>query len=136
MPHKPPVFRPRHAGIDKQSERARRRAYEKTRATPAERGYDADWRRVRAEHLAAHPFCAHCGSGGDLQVDHVESIAKRPDLRLDPSNLRTLCRSCHGRVSAAARHGKPEPAPLPIGQTLRVLMPDGTTVIRTIERRK
>jgi hypothetical protein len=32
-------------------------------------------------------------------VDHVIPISSRPDLRLDPANLRALCLTCHNRRS-------------------------------------
>jgi 5-methylcytosine-specific restriction enzyme A len=33
---------------------------ERRRGSPFARGYDTDWRRVRAEHIAANPWCAEC----------------------------------------------------------------------------
>jgi 5-methylcytosine-specific restriction endonuclease McrA len=35
-----------------------------------------------------------------LQVDHIEPIEARPDLRLVDSNLRTLCNACHSARTA------------------------------------
>ncbi|WP_238996817.1 HNH endonuclease [Entomobacter blattae] len=29
------------------------------------------------------------------EVDHIQTVRNRPDLRLDPRNLRALCKSCH-----------------------------------------
>jgi len=34
------------------------------------------------------------------EVDHILTIADRPDLRLDPNNLRSLCHQCHAKVTA------------------------------------
>ena len=34
------------------------------------------------------------------EVDHIIPIVERPDLRLDPSNLRPLCTSCHSARTA------------------------------------
>ena len=35
-----------------------------------------------------------------LHVDHIQAIDARPDLRLDISNLRTLCNVCHNSRTA------------------------------------
>jgi len=66
------------------------------RLSSTERGYDADWRRVREKHLRLNPYCVVCGELGN-EADHILSIAERPDLRLEPSNLRTLCKPHHSR---------------------------------------
>lgn len=39
--------------------------------------------------------CVLCGVGGYLEADHIEAWSKRPDLRYDVANGRTLCRPCH-----------------------------------------
>lgn len=64
------------------------------------RGYGQDWRRVRAQVLASEPLCRFCAADGRVtaatDVDHVEPFKGLADpLRLDPSNLRPLCRPCH-----------------------------------------
>src|SRR2546425_536205 len=33
---------------------------ERQRGSPFSRGYDSDWRRVRAQHIAENPLCAEC----------------------------------------------------------------------------
>lgn len=33
--------------------------------------------------------------GGQLQLDHIKAFARYPDLRLDPTNCRTVCVPCH-----------------------------------------
>ena len=40
--------------------------------------------------------CQICDQhGGYLQVDHIKSWAKHPELRLELDNCRTLCMACH-----------------------------------------
>ena len=40
--------------------------------------------------------CQICGQkGGDLQVDHIKSWAKYPELRFKMDNCRALCVKCH-----------------------------------------
>ena len=38
-----------------------------------------------------------------LHIDHVLQIERRPDLRLDLSNVQTLCSLCHARKTMAER---------------------------------
>jgi 5-methylcytosine-specific restriction endonuclease McrA len=77
----------------------RQRVTDNARGTPAARGYDKDWFRLRAKHIAAHPLCNVCGAKGE-HVDHIMTIRDHPERRLDPTNLRTLCHSCHSRRTA------------------------------------
>ena len=82
------------------------RKYERQRGTAASRGYDAEWRRRRAEQLAAHPFCAdpfghHAERGEKVRattVDHV--LAKRKGGTDAPTNLHSHCTSCHSEKTA------------------------------------
>lgn len=60
-----------------------------------------DWLGVRRKVLARDGYrCVVCGAdvrgAGNARVDHVEPRTERPDLALEPSNLRTLCVSCDG----------------------------------------
>jgi|SRR5690625_552824 len=41
-----------------------------------------------------------------LEVDHIEPIDKRPDLALELSNTRTLCKSCHNKRHNRFEHRK------------------------------
>lgn len=49
--------------------------------------------------LRRHPLCNRCQSKGltveAAEVHHVQTIADRPDLRLDWANLEALCKPCH-----------------------------------------
>jgi 5-methylcytosine-specific restriction endonuclease McrA len=86
------------------------KAAERVRGNAAERGYDADWRRVRAQHLAEHPWCSVAGCGEPaVEVDHVISVRERPELRLDRGNLRSMCKPHHSARTIAdqgANRGK------------------------------
>ena len=79
--------------------RERRRAEDAVRPAASSRGYDADWRALRRTHLAASPSCVECGAPA-TDVDHLHSVREHPELRLAPSNLRSLCHSCHSRHTA------------------------------------
>lgn len=108
MPTAPKKHRPRNSvGPRPKSHDELRRArqakqYDKDRGTSAQRGYDADWRRVRAQVISAHPFCERCGAIEALQVDHIEPFEGKSDpRRLERTNLRVLCASCHTKRSNA-----------------------------------
>ena len=53
------------------------------------------WPKTRKRHLALFPTCAVCGNKKGLEVHHKISFRLRPDLELDPNNLKTLCRRHH-----------------------------------------
>lgn len=71
------------------------------RGTTTERGYDGDWETVRAAKLATDPICeirSVCQGMVASQVHHVETIKARPNLRLEWSNLRSICGPCHRQI--------------------------------------
>ena len=103
MPRRPPTFRP----PGHRTEHQRKADLDKHRRTPAERGYDAAWRRVRAAFLREHPLCEcdDCRAGANritpaTVVDHIVPIEEAPGLRLVWSNLRAMAKACHDRRTA------------------------------------
>jgi 5-methylcytosine-specific restriction protein A len=99
---RPPLFRPGHQRPPEQVlAEARKRAEQRAgpRPTPAARGYDRQWRNVRAEVLAVEPNCRECARLGRstpaTMVDHIITLRERPDLRLERTNLQPLCKPCH-----------------------------------------
>lgn len=103
MPSRPPIHRPARA----EATRAARRA-EYDRGRDKGHGFysTARWRRFRKWYLAGHPLCVDC-SGVASEVDHVLPLRQRPDLSLDPENMRALCKSCHSRRTRQAERGDP-----------------------------
>ncbi len=91
---------------------ARNAANDARRGSPAQRGYDRAWNRVRALKLSMDPFCeirTHC-TGLSLahqlatKVDHIITIRERPYLRLVLSNLAAPASGCvDGVVGTALR---------------------------------
>lgn len=68
----------------------------------------AEWRTVRDEviqrHLAEHgKKCSACGrtikKSFDLTVDHIKPRSRCPELALEVSNLRVMCRACNSSKS-------------------------------------
>lgn len=75
------------------------------------RGYGQDWRRLRASILRAEPLCRICHAEGRVtaatDLDHVEPFHGIDDpKRLDPANLRPLCRFHHLHRTAKQSHGQ------------------------------
>ena len=53
------------------------------------------WTAVREAYYSQHPACAACGTTKEINVHHCESFHEHPERECDPSNLLSLCRSCH-----------------------------------------
>lgn len=74
------------------------------RPTSRQRGYDTRWERTRHRQLRAHPDCDWCGAPATV-VDHVDGLGPRSPRGHDPTNLRSMCASCHGRRTANDQPG-------------------------------
>jgi hypothetical protein len=76
-----------------------------------------EWRRMRLVVLARqHWRCLWCGKSlrgkGAARVDHIETARDRPDLFMNPNNLRGLCPTCDaGRHAEKGYRGKAVIAP-------------------------
>ncbi len=101
-----PVAPPKHLPPGVLTSEQRRARFDRERAPSSQRGYDAAWKKCRALYLAKHPMCSFNLPDGSkcraraTDVDHVLSVASRPDLRLSWSNMRGGCHSCHSRRTA------------------------------------
>jgi 5-methylcytosine-specific restriction endonuclease McrA len=62
------------------------------------------WKDTRKKVLSAEPFCRTCGKVAE-EVDHILTAREYPHLRLDPSNLRSLCSACHSYVRHDTKRG-------------------------------
>ena len=79
------------------------RRYEKYERSPeTKKRYGTLWRKIRAQYVAAHPFCEECMKQGIAtlteEVHHIIPLSKGGTH--DPSNLMALCKSCHSRITA------------------------------------
>jgi 5-methylcytosine-specific restriction enzyme A len=86
-----------------------RKQTDKARGTTAQRGYDAQWHKLRRAFLAEHPYC-ECDTckgqdGRELSqvVDHIHPIEDRPELRLVWDNLRAMSKRHHDAHTARTR---------------------------------
>jgi 5-methylcytosine-specific restriction protein A len=76
-----------------------------------------EWRDIRYKAILRDKYiCQHCGvkcigkkrGGPSPEVDHIVPVKKDASKRLDLGNLRTLCHSCHNKVTAADKADRPE----------------------------
>ena len=65
------------------------------------------WRCVSKQVLREEPVCRPCVAAGRtelaVEVDHIESLADRPDLAFVRTNLQGICKSCHARKGVIER---------------------------------
>lgn len=64
----------------------------------------SEWRKLRQFVLERdHYECQWCKAEGRvttdaiLEVDHIKELAQHPELAMELSNLRTLCKDCHNK---------------------------------------
>ncbi|PHS22018.1 MAG: endonuclease [Robiginitomaculum sp.] len=94
----------KHAVIAEKANKQRAKA----RAVSSNKRYDPkfkafysspEWKRLRDIKIRANPLCQDCLVNKIIKpamdVDHVEELKSNWSLRLQYSNLRCLCRSCH-----------------------------------------
>jgi len=67
--------------------------------------YDHQWRKLSERIRKERPLCEICFAAGKAtvatEVHHKIEIEVRPDLRLAPENLVSICTPCHDK-----QHGK------------------------------
>lgn len=60
------------------------------------------WRVLRERQLAMRPLCAFCAAAGRATpatvADHVEPHRGDRAKFFDPSNLQSLCKTCHDAI--------------------------------------
>lgn len=82
----------KHAYYDRRADR--------DRGSAASRGYDARWRRIRAQVLREQPICALCAAQGNVaaatDVHHIDG----DQHNLSRSNLIALCHEHHSQITA------------------------------------
>lgn len=84
------------------SGRCKKCAPKQVRKSTADRGYGQDWRTLSERYRAEHPLCEVCDLEGrttaTAHCHHIIKIADAPDLRLEWTNLLSVCELCHERV--------------------------------------
>jgi 5-methylcytosine-specific restriction protein A len=63
--------------------------------------YGRSWKRIRDRYIKTHPLCEECQKNGLLttaeEVHHILPLSKGGGN--DASNLMSLCKSCHSRIT-------------------------------------
>ena len=90
--------------------RSRHAEYDQTRRNPESKRFygSSAWQRLRVAKLAETPWCESCMTRGDLTpahlVHHTVEIDEDSSLACEPTNLESMCRSCHSRLHATQPH--------------------------------
>jgi len=74
------------------------RLFDKIRGTACKRGYDRQWRKLRAVIIAQSPMCRACERRPSTDVDHI--TPKRRGGTDERENLQALCHQCHASKTA------------------------------------
>ncbi|MBM3205932.1 HNH endonuclease [Candidatus Shapirobacteria bacterium] len=71
--------------------------------------YNGTWRKLRNIQLSTEPLCRMCAKRNIIKaattIDHIIPISERPDLRLEQSNLQSLCKQCHDSIKRRIDQG-------------------------------
>lgn len=91
---------PRH-----QRQRWRSEKRDALERTPDEQAFykSRAWRKARLGQLTSEPLCRNCGRLAQM-VDHVVPL-RNGGPHFDPSNLQSLCHSCHNVKRGREAHG-------------------------------
>jgi 5-methylcytosine-specific restriction protein A len=85
----------RKTGREKQA----RREYDQRRGKTTDRGYGWDWQQFRAQLQQEHPLCHDCLDQGRVEpatdYHHIVKVRDDPTRKLDPTNIRPLCKRHH-----------------------------------------
>jgi 5-methylcytosine-specific restriction protein A len=90
MPQKAQTFKPRRSPT------------KDTRPSASDRGYGANWRRLRLMVLNREPLCRKCQRPATV-VDHIRPLNDGGPNDLD--NLQPLCKRCHDHKTATQDGG-------------------------------
>ena len=86
--------------------KAKNKRYDKTRGNSGERGYDAQWAKIRARKLAKDPLCEMCMDDAVIRaavlVHHIDGDA----FNNDDDNHMSLCHYHHEMIHGPNRWAK------------------------------
>jgi len=79
--------------------------------------WSSEWKALRRAALQrANWRCENCGwpvdGPGQAHCDHIEEVKVRPELALELSNVRILCRACHNASHNRTHGTRPDRIPI------------------------
>jgi hypothetical protein len=90
----------------------------------AQYGYDSEWNKLSARVRQDQPLCEMCAKCGIAtaasEVHHIIPIDEAPWLRLERSNLMSVCNACHKSIHANVAHTDSPPG---VGQKWQEIGP-------------
>lgn len=72
--------------------------YDKARGTNTQRGYGANWKKIRDAHLREHPLCEHCMRLGIIKQADMVHHKDGNQFNNKDSNHESLCNACHEKT--------------------------------------
>lgn len=87
-------------------QQAESKRYDTARGTAAQRGYNAAWRKVRAQKLRSNPLCERCEKAGRVRPATRVHHADRDAHNNAEGNLEALCKPCHEAEHDGERFGR------------------------------
>ena len=72
------------------------------------RGYDGQWRKVRARKLAMNPMCERCEKDGRVTLAYLVHHKDRNTRNNRDDNLMALCTHCHTQEHNGEGFGRRE----------------------------
>jgi len=93
------------------NQKERKREAYRRKGTKQERGYGGVWEKLSLMKRASCPVCEVCNNSTATQVDHIVPFDGENDpLRLEWTNLQSICQECHTRKTRGDQQQKNRPA--------------------------
>lgn len=73
------------------------------RPPSSQRGYDYEWKKIRAAVLRERPYCEKCKTVRSREIHHLVSLSSGGTN--DRLNLVALCKKCHTAITNRSRGG-------------------------------
>ena len=93
------------------NQKERKREAFRRKGTKQERGYGGVWEKLSLMKRADCPVCEVCNNAAATQVDHIIPFEGEDDpLRLEWTNIQSICQECHTEKTRRDQHIKTRPA--------------------------